>query len=166
MCSAPLLFTFCFLQSSCFYFWFTHRLILDFSGHKNKQQQGSSDGRRVQEKVSDCFVMYVNITSATGSEPVDLRSYSENRFVILVTAHHLLANFFRKRKSILLLLQSDLQDRPSSSRWGEGGKQLHQPALQLRQHSAVSHPIRLDSAEINSVDKLLAKRSGGKGREL
>lgn len=41
-------------------------------------------------------------------------------------------------------------------------KQLYQPALQLRQYSAAAHPIMLDSAEINSVDKLLAKQSEGK----
>lgn len=48
---------------------------------------------------------------------------------------------------------------------GRGLEQLHQPALQLRQYSAVAHPIRLDSAEINSVDKLLAKQSREKRRE-
>lgn len=34
--------------------------------------------------------------------------------------------------------------------------------MQFRQYSAVAHPITLDSAEINSVDKLLGKQTGKK----
>lgn len=45
-------------------------------------------------------------------------------------------------------------------------KQLPHPTPQSRQYSAVAHPIRLNSAEINSVDKLLAKQSGENGREV
>lgn len=60
-----------------------------------------------------------------------------------------------------VLLQSDLTDGASDLQMG-GGKQLEQLAAQFKQYSAVAHPITLDSAEINSVDKLLGKRTGKK----
>lgn len=88
-------------------------------------------------------------------ESVLLGLYSDRYFLDLVTVHHLLLNYF------LITKASWYYDDSLTwlGKWGGLRGHSDQPAWQLRQNSASAHPIRLDSAEINSVDKLLAKQS-------
>lgn len=108
-----------------------------------------------------------------GGESVDQCLYSDRDFVILFTACHRVLNFFwitntsrvapkNHNVSIITVWLDGRSLRLANGGKKKGDGESNLSNWQFKQYSAVAHPITLDSAEINSVDKLLGKRTGKK----